>query len=121
LQEGRKAMKIEGKVALITGAASGIGEAVAFELARRGVKAVAAVDRSPRVSEVARAINERVGWAVAVSHVGDATDPEFRAKVFEQVSARHGVVNICVPAAGIARDALAVKLDRETGRPARRC
>ena len=39
-------MKIKGKVALITGAASGIGEAVAQELARRGVKAVLLVDRN---------------------------------------------------------------------------
>jgi NAD(P)-dependent dehydrogenase (short-subunit alcohol dehydrogenase family) len=49
--------------------------------------------------------------------VGDAANAEFRAQVYEQVSARHGVVNICVPAAGITRDALAVKIDKETGRP----
>ncbi len=110
-------MKIEGKVALVTGAASGIGEAVAKELACREVKAVCLVDRSPAVVQTARSINDLTGQAVAEAMVGDASDAAFRAKVFEQVIDRHGVVNICVPAAGITRDALAVKIDKETGRP----
>ena len=110
-------MKIEGKVAVVTGAASGIGEAVARELARRAVKAVALVDRSPAVTQVARSINEAAGRTVAEAMVGDATDAELRSRVYDQAAARHGVVNICVPAAGITRDALAVKIDKETGRP----
>jgi NAD(P)-dependent dehydrogenase (short-subunit alcohol dehydrogenase family) len=109
-------MRIDGKVALVTGAASGIGEAVSFELARRGVKALAVVDRSARAAQVAQAINADVGRPVAAAHVGDATDAGFRARVFAQILARHGVVNICVPAAGITRDALAVKVDKEAGR-----
>jgi NAD(P)-dependent dehydrogenase (short-subunit alcohol dehydrogenase family) len=107
-------MKIKGKVALVTGAASGIGQAVSTELARRGVKAVILVDRSPAVLHVARSINETNGGSVAEAIVGDAANSEFRAKVFEQTITRHGVVNICVPAAGITRDALAVKFDKET-------
>jgi NAD(P)-dependent dehydrogenase (short-subunit alcohol dehydrogenase family) len=110
-------MKIEGKVALVTGAASGIGEAVSLELARRGARAVALVDRSRRAPEVARSINEAVGRPVAEALVGDTTDAEFRARVYGQILARHGVVNICVPAAGITRDALAVKIHKETGQP----
>jgi 3-oxoacyl-[acyl-carrier protein] reductase len=110
-------MKIEGKVALVTGAASGIGAAVSIELARRDAKAVILVDRSPTVVQTARAINDETGKTVAEAIVGDASDAAFRAKVFAQVVERHGVVNICVPAAGITRDALAVKIDKETGRP----
>jgi NAD(P)-dependent dehydrogenase (short-subunit alcohol dehydrogenase family) len=109
-------MKINGKVALVTGAASGIGEAVAVELARRGVKALAAVDRSPKTAQVAQAINEAAGRPVAEPYVGDAANCEFRAQVYEEMVGKHGVVNICVPAAGITRDALSVKVDRETGR-----
>jgi NAD(P)-dependent dehydrogenase (short-subunit alcohol dehydrogenase family) len=110
-------MKIEGKVALVTGAASGIAAAVSTELARRDVKAVILVDRSPKVLETARAINDLTCQTVAEAMVGDASDTTFRVGVFEKVLARHGVVNICVPAAGITRDALAVKIDKETGRP----
>jgi NAD(P)-dependent dehydrogenase (short-subunit alcohol dehydrogenase family) len=111
-------MKIEGKVALVTGAASGIGEAVALELAKRGVKALAVVDRSDRVLEVARTISGLAGRSdLAEAFVGDVTDARFRAEVYDQVQGRSGLVNICVPAAGITRDALAVKIDKETGKP----
>ena len=109
-------MKISGKVAVVTGAASGIGEAVAQELAKRGVKAVALVDRSVQTPRVAAAINEASGRPVAEAFVGEATDAAFRANVYDMVAAKYGVVNICVPAAGITRDALAVRMDKETGR-----
>jgi len=117
---GRRAggaiMKIEGKVAVITGAASGIGEAVSRELAHRKVKGLWLIDRSPRVSQVAGAINERSGQSIAEGIIGDTTDPEFRSSVFDQAESRHGVVNILVPAAGITRDALSVRVDKQTGK-----
>ena len=50
--------------------------------------------------------------------VGDVTSDAFRVRVFDEVVARHGVVHICVPAAGITRDALAVKVDKVTGQAA---
>jgi 3-oxoacyl-[acyl-carrier protein] reductase len=109
-------MKIEGKVAVVTGAASGIGEAVARELARRQVKALLAIDRSPGVVQVARMINEVVGRPVAEAMVGDTSDAEFRSQFFAQVVAKHRMCNILVPAAGITRDALAVKVDKESGK-----
>jgi NAD(P)-dependent dehydrogenase (short-subunit alcohol dehydrogenase family) len=111
-------MHIQDKVALVTGAASGIGEALARELARRGARTIALVDRSDRVVELAGSINESASRPVADAWVGDATDEAFRVRVFDEVVARHGVVHICVPAAGITRDALSVKLDRSAGRAA---
>src|SRR5262249_22259115 len=53
---------------------------------------------------------------IAVSFTGDVIDADFRRRVFDDVGQRFGVVNICVPAAGITRDALSVKLDKVTGK-----
>ena len=39
----------------------------------------------------------------------------FRTQVYDEVTTQHGVVCICVPAAGITRDALAVVVSKETG------
>src|SRR5262249_13922319 len=107
-----------GTAARGAGAAGGSGAAPARGRARRGARARGLVDRSAHTPQVARSINEAAGRPVAEALVGDAGDEGFRARVFSEVMARHGVVNICVPAAGITRDALAVKVDRETGKAA---
>jgi len=114
--EGEVAMRIEDKVALVTGAASGIGEAVTRELIKRKVRAVILVDRSDRVHDVAQSINQAEGRTVAVPRVGETTDETFRKRVYDGALASHGVVNICVPAAGITRDSLSVKIDKSTGK-----
>ena len=112
----REAENIAQKVAIVTGAASGIGEAVALELANRNAKAVLLVDRSEAVQELARTINEQTGRTVAVAKVGDTTDEAFRKRVFNEAVDEFGIVTICVPAAGITRDALSVRVNKETGR-----
>ncbi len=110
-------MDIEDKVAIITGAGSGIGKATAIELARRGAKALALVDRIECIEQVATSVNDFAGsTAAAQPFVGDVTDESFRRQVFDQVIADHDVPRICVPAAGITRDALATRIDKETGK-----
>src|SRR5262245_49533834 len=107
-------MQIKGSVAAITGAAGGIGRALALELAKRKAAGLALVDRSDAVVQVAKAINELAGSTVAVGYSGDVTTAKFREQVFNEMAATHGRINICVPAAGITRDTLAVKLDKQT-------
>ncbi len=107
-------MNIKNAVTLITGAAGGIGRALALELVNRKSAAMALVDQSEEVHHVARAANELAEKEVASGYVGDVTDGSFRTHVYQQMAARHGGVNVCVPAAGITRDNLAVKMDKET-------
>lgn len=109
-------MKIENKVALITGAASGIGQAVARELARRNARSLVLVDRSDSVFETAELINREVGREIAQAYAGDVTNETFRSQVYDETTAGQGVVSICVPAAGITRDGLAVRINKETGK-----
>lgn len=109
-------MIIKGAVGVVTGAASGIGRALSEELARRGAKALAMVDHSPAVAEAADAVNSQLGADVAIGYSGDVTDSAFRKGVFVELHERHGMVNICVPAAGVTRDGLAVKVDKETNK-----
>jgi NAD(P)-dependent dehydrogenase (short-subunit alcohol dehydrogenase family) len=109
-------MNIKGSVAVITGAAGGIGRALALELARRQAASVALVDRSEAVIQVARSVNELTASKVAFGYSGDVTQAEFRQEVYREMAENHGRINICVPAAGITRDTLAVKLDKQTNR-----
>jgi 3-oxoacyl-[acyl-carrier protein] reductase len=109
-------MEIKSKVAVVTGAGSGIGQATAIELAYRGVRGIGLVDRTEAVHDVAASINATSGRVVAKSYVGDVTDSAFRRSAYDDVQGVFGVVGICVPAAGITRDALAVRLDKTTGK-----
>ena len=104
------------KVAVITGGASGIGRAVAAAMARRNVTGLALVDQSAAVDEVAAALNAEAGRTFAVPFQGDTTDAAFRASVFDTISSRYGQVGLCVPAAGITRDDLAVRIDKNSGK-----
>lgn len=109
-------MLIKDKVAVVTGAASGIGRALCLDLARRGIKAVGMVDLTEAVAEAAQGVNQEADREVAYPFQGDVTSDDFRKEVFEQLRERFGSANICVPAAGITRDALAVKIGKESGK-----
>lgn len=107
-------MEIKGKAAVVTGAASGIGHAVCLELANKGTSIIGMVDINDDVNLAADQLNQEAGRVVAAPFKGDTTDTNFRKRVFDELCKQHEIVNICVPAAGITRDALAVKLIKET-------
>lgn len=111
-------MNVCDKIAMITGAASGIGRAIANELAERDIKAMGLVDHNENVLRVARSINDMYGGPVAEGLVGDVTDVAFRRKAYDLIQARYGIATICIPGAGINRDQLAVRIDKETCRAA---
>ena len=109
-------MEIKGKVAVITGAASGIGKAVCEELVKKGIKAIGMVDINDDIEQTASSINHISKLDIALPFKGDTTDKAFRRAVYDKLCSDFGIVNICVPCAGITRDALAVRIDRETNK-----
>jgi len=87
-------------VALVTGACSGIGLAIAHELGRRGYPLLLVSDRPARLAEAAAALQATHGVAVDVVGV-DLARPDAAAQVVEAVSRRSLVVEILVNNAGI--------------------
>ncbi|MBX2869977.1 MAG: SDR family NAD(P)-dependent oxidoreductase [Acidiferrobacterales bacterium] len=108
-------MIVQGKIALVTGAASGIGNAVAERLVEAGARKVGVVDLTDSVVAAAEQINRSADNDVAIPFQGDVTDSSFRQQVYSDLK-DHDPVRICVPAAGILRDAMAVKLNKENGK-----
>lgn len=108
-------LDLSAKVAVVTGGARGIGKATCIALARDGIRAVGVVDRDSEALEFCADANRRLGREVMVPFQGDVTESAFRRSVFAELDRRFGCVSICVPAAGITRDRLAVKVSRESG------
>jgi NAD(P)-dependent dehydrogenase (short-subunit alcohol dehydrogenase family) len=89
---------LNGRIAVVTGASSGIGRAVALRLARRGVR-VALVARSTAALEaVADAIRGEGGDALVVSC--DVSDPLAVSSAYQRVIGEWGIPDILVNAAG---------------------
>lgn len=91
--------RFAGKVALVTGAASGIGREAALGFAREGA-AVVAVDLAPGVEDVARAIREAGGVGDAL--VGSVAEEGFVAAMVDHAVAAHGRLDILFANAGIS-------------------
>jgi NAD(P)-dependent dehydrogenase (short-subunit alcohol dehydrogenase family) len=100
-------MEIKGTAAVVTGAASGLGEATARELASRGAK-VAIFDRDAQRGE--QVASELGGVFCEV----DVTSDEKVRAAFEKARAAHGQERILVNCAGVANAAKTVARDKET-------
>jgi len=87
--------RIAGKQFIVTGASSGVGRAVAVELARRGARVLATARREERLEDLARSV------AVPMPYLaGDICDPAFRSRLVATAADRLGGIDGVVAAAG---------------------
>ena len=104
-------MHLKGAVAVVTGASSGIGEAVAVALAQRGAKVVLAARRKERLDVLADRIEGAGGTALAIRC--DVTDREQLASLPSVVSEAFGPCDILVNNAGVSGGGELAKLTYE--------
>ncbi|MCW2637378.1 MAG: fabG, partial [Blastococcus sp.] len=97
---------LAGKVAVVTGAARGIGAAIAKVMARDGAHVVA-VDIPAAGDKLAGVANEIGGTALQL----DITAADAPQRLIEHLRERHGGVDVIVHNAGITRDKLLVNMD----------
>ena len=92
-------MSIEGKVALVTGASSGIGAGIARALAANGVKVGLAARRVDRLNLIVKEIRAAGGEAMALEL--DVTKPEQNAAAVKELVGSYGSIDIAVLNAGL--------------------
>jgi NADP-dependent 3-hydroxy acid dehydrogenase YdfG len=90
---------LAGKVALVTGASSGIGEAAAVALAAAGARVAVAARRAERLQDLVGRIEAAGAEAIALP--GDVSDEAVATGVVEETVGRFGRLDILVNSAGI--------------------
>jgi len=103
--------RLDGKVALVTGASQGIGEAIAKTLAAQGALVVCAARTEAKLNAVADAIRAEGGKADVV--VMDLSSTESVKAAVAATVERHGAIHILVNNAGITRDKLLIQMKEE--------
>jgi NADP-dependent 3-hydroxy acid dehydrogenase YdfG len=93
------AKPLQGRVALVTGASSGIGEATAFALAAAGAKTAIVARRAERLEALAKRIAEAGGEALALA--ADAALESEAKRMLGEVENRFGRLDILVNNAGV--------------------
>ena len=103
--------ELKGKVALVTGASQGIGEAIAKQLAKQGALVVCAARTEAKLLSVVTAIQGEGGQAEHV--VMDLASSESVRAAVAAVVERHGAIHILVNNAGITRDKLLIQMKED--------
>ena len=104
--------KLEGKVAVVTGASRGIGRAIALKLAEEGAKVVVNYSGSQaKAEEVVAMIQENGGEAIAVQ--ASVSQTEEVTALMDAAVKTYGSLDILVNNAGITRDNLIMRMKED--------
>jgi 3-oxoacyl-[acyl-carrier protein] reductase len=101
-------LRLDGKVALVTGASRGIGRVIAQTLAEAGATVVLGARDAARLAEVVREIEAGGGRALAVSL--DVAEKASVEAALGGLLAAHGRLDVLVNNAGITRDNLLLRM-----------
>lgn len=103
---------LEGKTAIVTGAARGIGKAIALKLASEGAN-IAFTDL--KIDEVAQATEKEIQalGVKAKAYASNAANFEETHKVVEEIHKEFGSIDILVNNAGITRDGLMMRMTED--------
>lgn len=105
-------MEFQGKTAIVTGAARGIGRAISLELARRGCSIAFNYQASRSPAERLEAEITALGRGCA-SFQTDVADFAAAEKMVKETAARFGSVDYLVNNAGIARDRMLIRMSEK--------
>ena len=105
-------MNLEGRIALVTGASRGIGEAIALRLAKSGAKvAVNYHTGKDAATKVVAAIASSGGEALSIG--ADVSKEDQAESLIKEVVGRWGTLDILVNNAGVTRDKLLMRMSTE--------
>ena len=92
-------MRLENKVAVVTGASSGVGKQIALLFAKEGAKVVAVARRAERLAELEELSKELPGEIVA--YAGDISLEETNVKMIDYAIEKYGKFDILINNAGL--------------------
>jgi 3-oxoacyl-[acyl-carrier protein] reductase len=104
--------RLEGQVAVVTGASRGIGRAVAIALAAEGAKVVVNYANSSQAAEAVVTEIEKLG-SEAIALQADVAQADQVEALFNAVMAQWGRIDVLVNNAGIAKDTLLIRMKLE--------
>ena len=108
---GHAAMRLAGKVAIITGAGRGIGYATAMKFGREGATVITCDINADQAQQAARDVADAGGEAMGFQI--DVREPDSLATMVEQVVARYGRIDCLVNNAGIVQDSTLKNMTEE--------